>query len=254
MPRLRRRMSSAARRPSSLWVGGMRTSVTTMSGRCAIALRTRSVASAAWPTTSKPASVSNRTSPSRYSSWSSPITTRMGSPPRAPFPGRACCRTRAGPRARRPDRRARAAAAQEPTRRGVDQVGRVPEQPRPQHDHQRRADHPPERFEGLEAPRSAQPRRPIADASDRPDRGERRERHRRRRRRQLREVAARGRPDRRPWRNRVIGDGHQPAKELPVDHLGRPLKQRLQQRPEPLDGRGAEPAGDGIDPGAHDPA
>src|SRR5919109_2753239 len=74
------RISSAARRPSSVWEGGMRTSAITRSGRWALALRTRSGPSPALPTTSWPSSSSSRTRPSRSSSWSSPITIRMRGP------------------------------------------------------------------------------------------------------------------------------------------------------------------------------
>ncbi len=56
---LRSRISSAARRPSSVWVGGIRTSTIATSGLCAPTLRSRSSASPAWATTSSPASSSS---------------------------------------------------------------------------------------------------------------------------------------------------------------------------------------------------
>ena len=61
--------------------GGIRTSTIATSGLCARTFRSRSSASPAWPTTSKPASSSSRAAPSRRSTASSAITTRMGSPP-----------------------------------------------------------------------------------------------------------------------------------------------------------------------------
>ena len=60
--------------PSSVWVGGMRTSTIAASGLCARTFRSRSSASPACPTTSKPASSSRRTSPSRSSTESSATT------------------------------------------------------------------------------------------------------------------------------------------------------------------------------------
>ena len=54
MPGCSARIRCAARRPSSVWVGGMRTSTTATSGWCAPTLRSSSSASPAWPTTSKP--------------------------------------------------------------------------------------------------------------------------------------------------------------------------------------------------------
>src|SRR4051794_15964098 len=73
------RMMRAACRPSSLWPGGMRTSIRTTSGRCARTLRSRSSRSPAWPTTSKPACSSTRTVPARSRTESSAMTTRKGS-------------------------------------------------------------------------------------------------------------------------------------------------------------------------------
>src|SRR4051794_7959123 len=66
----------AARRPSSVRVGGIWMSTTATSGLWAPTLRRRSTASPAWPTTSKPASSSRRAMPSRKRAWSSPITIR----------------------------------------------------------------------------------------------------------------------------------------------------------------------------------
>src|ERR1700759_2780327 len=76
IPGSRARISMAARRPSSVWSGGICTSTIATSGRWAATLRRRSSASPAWATTSKPASDSRRLSPSRRSTWSSPTTTR----------------------------------------------------------------------------------------------------------------------------------------------------------------------------------
>ena len=68
----------AARSPSSVCVGGMRTSMTATSGLCAPTLRSRSSASPAWPATSKPESSSRRHRPSRNSTESSATTTFNG--------------------------------------------------------------------------------------------------------------------------------------------------------------------------------
>src|SRR5215218_8451505 len=73
------RMMRAACRPSSEWSGGMRTSISTTSGRCARTLRSRSSRSPAWPATSKPDSSSRRAVPARSRTESSPMTTRRGS-------------------------------------------------------------------------------------------------------------------------------------------------------------------------------
>src|SRR6478735_10201334 len=70
------RMWIAARSPSSVRVGGIWMSITATSGLWAPTFRRRSTASPACATTSKPASSSRRTMPSRSSAWSSPITTR----------------------------------------------------------------------------------------------------------------------------------------------------------------------------------
>src|SRR6201994_3970649 len=77
--------SSAARRPSSPWPGGIWMSTTATSGRYASVLRTRSTASPAWATTSNPASASNRAMPSRSRTSSSPITTRAGVDTASPY-------------------------------------------------------------------------------------------------------------------------------------------------------------------------
>ena len=58
-----RRSSSAARNPSSARWGGICTSATRTSGRCASPLRRTSSASPACATTSKPASVNSRDDP-----------------------------------------------------------------------------------------------------------------------------------------------------------------------------------------------
>ena len=73
----RARISTAARRPSSVLVGGIRMSTTATSGRWAKTLRSRSSASPACATTSKPESRSRRTIPSLKSTESSATTTRM---------------------------------------------------------------------------------------------------------------------------------------------------------------------------------
>src|SRR3954451_2922292 len=70
-------MVRAARRPSSVCVGGIRTSTTATSGLWAPTFRIRSSASPAWPTTSKPDSSSRRTRPSRRRTESSATTTRV---------------------------------------------------------------------------------------------------------------------------------------------------------------------------------
>ena len=74
-------MSSAARRPSSVWSGGIRMSVTTTSGRSAGHRRTSASASPTAATTSTPLRDNRRASPSRRRAWSSPITTRTAACP-----------------------------------------------------------------------------------------------------------------------------------------------------------------------------
>ena len=59
------RIVAAARRPSSVCVGGIRMSTIATSGLWARTLRSRSSASPAWATTSMPASSSSRATPSR---------------------------------------------------------------------------------------------------------------------------------------------------------------------------------------------
>ena len=54
VPGISSRIARAARRPSSVWVGGMRMSMIATSGLCALALRSSSSPSPACPTTSKP--------------------------------------------------------------------------------------------------------------------------------------------------------------------------------------------------------
>ena len=78
MPGCSARIWCAARRPSSVCVGGIRTSTTATSGLCAPTLRSRSSASPAWPATSKPDSSSRRARPSRSSTESSATTTFSG--------------------------------------------------------------------------------------------------------------------------------------------------------------------------------
>ena len=70
------RISFAARRPSSVCVGGIRMSTIATSGLYERTLSSRSSAFPAWPTTSKPPSSSSRAIPSRRSTESSASTTR----------------------------------------------------------------------------------------------------------------------------------------------------------------------------------
>ena len=51
------RIASAAWRPSSVWVGGIRMSTIATSGACSRTAASRAPASPAWATTSKPASI-----------------------------------------------------------------------------------------------------------------------------------------------------------------------------------------------------
>ena len=76
VPGHRRRISSAACRPSVVWVGGIRMSASTTSGRSAATSCSSCAASPAMPATSRPASVSTRRRPSRSSTASSAMTTR----------------------------------------------------------------------------------------------------------------------------------------------------------------------------------
>ena len=76
----RARICSAARSPSSVKVGGMRTSTTARSGWWRSTTVSRSSALSTVPTTSMPASASRRVSPARSSTESSAITIRMAAP------------------------------------------------------------------------------------------------------------------------------------------------------------------------------
>src|SRR4051812_47887362 len=80
VPGISARISFAACNPSSVCVGGIRTSTIATSGLWARTFRRRSSLSPAWPTTSKPASPSRRTTPSRSSTESSAITTLISRP------------------------------------------------------------------------------------------------------------------------------------------------------------------------------
>src|SRR5262245_15886650 len=71
-----RRISAAATNPSSMFLGGMRTSTIATSGVCERTLSRRSSASTARPTTTCPASSSRDAIPSRKRAWSSATTTR----------------------------------------------------------------------------------------------------------------------------------------------------------------------------------
>jgi len=94
------RIASAARMPSSVWVGGMRTSAITTSGSSRSTAASSASASPAVAATSKPAPSSSLVRPACSSTESSPITTRSrpgaagsaspftGSTLRAPGPGR----------------------------------------------------------------------------------------------------------------------------------------------------------------------
>src|SRR5262249_35547936 len=76
VPGHRRRISTAASRPSVVWVGGIRMSASTTPGRCAATRCSSRAASAPTPATSSPASVSTRRRPSRSSTASSAMTRR----------------------------------------------------------------------------------------------------------------------------------------------------------------------------------
>ena len=79
----RSRITSAARSPSSVNVGGILTSMTHTSGVHASTARISASASVAAATTSWPASASRRVSPSRSRTESSAIATlSMAAPPR----------------------------------------------------------------------------------------------------------------------------------------------------------------------------
>ena len=74
-----RRSSMAARRPSSVKVGGMRMSTTATSGRSCSTDRRRASGSPTAPVMTKPRSTRSWTSPSRRMAESSAMTTRSGS-------------------------------------------------------------------------------------------------------------------------------------------------------------------------------
>ena len=77
------RISCAPRRPSSVWVGGMRMSTIATSGGWLDRQRAARSTVPTCATTSTPASRSSAASPSRTISMSSAITTRTGTPPSA---------------------------------------------------------------------------------------------------------------------------------------------------------------------------
>src|SRR6266480_1977923 len=72
------RITRAASRPSTVWLGGIRISMIASSGRCSRTSARRSEAFPLWPTTSNPARSSSPASPSRSRTSSSAITTRVG--------------------------------------------------------------------------------------------------------------------------------------------------------------------------------
>ncbi len=74
------RTSTAARSPSSVWLGGIRTSTTPTSGRCSSVAATYAGPSATAATTSWPASASSSWSPSRSRRESSATTILMRLP------------------------------------------------------------------------------------------------------------------------------------------------------------------------------
>src|SRR4051794_18622752 len=83
-------IASAARMPSSVWLGGIRMSTSARSGLCARTLRITSSPSPAWATTSNPWRPSSCAIPSRSSTVSSAITTRkepfsFTNPPTSPI-------------------------------------------------------------------------------------------------------------------------------------------------------------------------
>lgn len=84
-----RRTASVARNPSSVWVGGMRTSTMPRSGRCSAIAATKASPSPTPATTWWPASARMSCNPSRRRTESSATTTRSdgdvltaGAPPR----------------------------------------------------------------------------------------------------------------------------------------------------------------------------
>ena len=80
VPGTRRRASMAARRPSSRWLGGIRTSTTETSGWCSMTASTNDGPSPTLATTVPPDSWISRAIPSRMSADSSAMTTRSGEP------------------------------------------------------------------------------------------------------------------------------------------------------------------------------
>ena len=90
-------MRRAARAPSSVPSGGIRTSITARSGAVAATAASTPGASPARATTSCPASSSSRARPSRNSTESSPITMRTAGPPRRPSPSRRAAHAQRAP-------------------------------------------------------------------------------------------------------------------------------------------------------------
>ena len=76
-----RRITRAARIPSSVKVGGIRTSAITSSGRCRSTAASSPAASSTAATTSKPVVSSSLVSPARSRTESSAITVRTEAPP-----------------------------------------------------------------------------------------------------------------------------------------------------------------------------
>jgi hypothetical protein len=86
IPGYRSRIVSAARRPSSVCDGGIRTSVTATSGRCSATAATSASPSPTAAAISWPLSVSSLISPSRSRAASSAITTLTTAPAISPSP------------------------------------------------------------------------------------------------------------------------------------------------------------------------
>ncbi len=78
------RITSAARMPSSVWLGGIRTSAITTSGRSRSTAASSPEASPAVAATSNPALSSSLVRPAKSSTESSAITTRGRSGPAVP--------------------------------------------------------------------------------------------------------------------------------------------------------------------------
>ncbi len=125
---IRARSSFAARAPSSVPSGGIRTSMIARSGCSRSTASTSAGASAARATTSWPASSSSRASPSRKRAESSPITMRTAALPPPRCPGHVGWPPAASRRARRPGRRARTAgrAARRPAPSSVTRTSSWP--------------------------------------------------------------------------------------------------------------------------------